>query len=129
MKSRILGFVFFCAWLAADSAVAHHSLAAVYNIREEGQVTGMLTKVAFTNPHGAMHLDVENPDGSTTEWVMTTGSANTLANLGFGEGGANNVKAGETVTIVYFPARNGSPLGFIRTITLPDQRQVEFDPE
>ena len=113
----------------SGSAQAHHSLAATYDIRGQGEVTGILTRVAFTNPHGAMHLEVENQDGSTTEWVMTTGSANTLANLGFGNEGPNNVKAGDSVTITYFPARNGRPLGFIRSIKLPDDRMIEFEPE
>ena len=108
---------------------AHHSLSGVYNIREEGHLTGVLTKVAFTNPHGAFHVIVRNDDGSETEWILTTGSANTLANLGFGDGGSNNVKAGDTVSAVYFPARNGKPLGFVRTINLPGDRQVEFTPE
>jgi hypothetical protein len=35
----------------------------------------MLTKIRFVNPHGSMHLAVENADGSTSEWVFTTGSA------------------------------------------------------
>ncbi len=117
-----------CCWLfAAGSLQAHHSLAGVYEIRKEEKVTGVLTKVAFTNPHGAMHLEVTAADGSKTEWVMTTGSANVLANLGFGEAGANHVEAGDIVTIDYFPARNGKPLGFIRTITLPDERQIQFE--
>ena len=130
MTRRVLRWVALYGWLLVSSSLqAHHSLAAVYDIRKEGEVSGVLTKVAFTNPHGAMHLAVENSDGSTTEWTMTTGSANVLANLGFGGSGPNTVKAGDTVTIRYFPARNGSPLGFIRSITLPDQRQIEFDPE
>jgi len=115
--------------MLGESVLAHHSLAATYDIRKEGEVTGVLTRVAFTNPHGAMHLEVENEDGSKTEWILTTGSANALANLGFGSGGPNTVKAGDRVTIRYFPARNGSPLGFIRAITLPDEREIEFDPE
>jgi len=127
MIKRTFGCVVLCGWLVASGAVqAHHSLSGVYDIRKEGEVTGVLTQVAFTNPHGAMHLEVDNPDGTKTEWILTTGSANTLANLGFGKGGQNTVKAGDKVTIVYFPARNGKPLGFIRTITLPDQRQIQL---
>ena len=131
MIKRTLGSVVVCGWLLAGGALqAHHSLAAVYDIRGEGEVTGVLTKVAFTNPHGALTLAVENTDGSTTEWVMTTGSANVLANLGFGGSGAtNSVTAGDEVTITYFPARNGKPLGFIRSITLPDQRLIEIEPD
>jgi hypothetical protein len=33
------------------------------------------------------------------------------------------------VTIGYFPARNGKPLGFIRTITLPNATTIEFNPD
>src|SRR5215475_925288 len=67
MIKRVLGLVVVCgAFLAAGMAQAHHSLSGVYDIKTEGEVTGVLTKVAFTNPHGAMHLDVKNADGSTT---------------------------------------------------------------
>jgi hypothetical protein len=128
MNKLTAGCLTVCGWLLASSALqAHHSLAGVYEIREEAEVTGVLTKVAFTNPHGAMHVTVTAADGTATEWVMTTGSANVLANLGFGESGANHVEAGDTVTIKFFPARNGKPLGFIRTITLPNANTVEFE--
>ena len=68
-----------------------------------------------------MTISVHNNDGTDTEWVMTTGSANTLQNLGFGKDGPNTVKPGDIVTISYFAARNGKPIGFIRSITLPDK--------
>jgi hypothetical protein len=126
MIKRILGSVVVCGLLASGALQAHHSLAGVYDIKSEGQVSGVLMKVAFTNPHGAMHLAVPNPDGTSTEWIMTTGSANTLANLGFGTGGPNTVKAGDAVTIKYFAARNGKPLGFIRSITLADKREIQI---
>lgn len=130
MVKRILGSAALCGWLIASPALqAHHSLAATYDIRKEGEVSGVLTKVAFTNPHGAMNLEAENPDGTTTEWTLTTGSANTLANLGFGGSGPNTVKPGDRVKITYYPARNGRPLGFIRTITLPDEREFTFEIE
>ncbi len=127
MIKRTLGsFVLAGCLIAAGAVQAHHSLSGVYDIKQEGKVTGVLTKVAFTNPHGAMTIDVSNEDGTTTSWVMTTGSANTLANLGFGKNGSNTVKPGDKVTITYFAARNGKPLGFIRSITLPDQREVQI---
>jgi hypothetical protein len=85
--------------------------------------------VEFMNPHGALTLAVPNDDGSMTEWVMTTGSANTLQSLGFGRGGPNTVIAGDVITIGYMPARNGKPLGFIRSITLANQNTIEFEPE
>jgi hypothetical protein len=130
MIKRTLGAVIFSGWLLVSGASsAHHSLSAVYNIRGAGEVTGVIKKVEFINPHGVMTLEVPNDDGTKTDWDLTTGSANTLASLGFGGEGPNTVIAGDVVTISYFPARNGKPLGFIRSITLPDQRTIEFEPE
>jgi hypothetical protein len=130
MIKKTLGTAVFSLWLlVGGAALAHHSLSAVYNIRGSGEVTGVIKKVEFINPHGVMTLEVPNDDGTTTEWELTTGSANTLASLGFGGDGPNTVIAGDVVTIAYFPARNGKPLGFIRSITLPDQRTIEFKVE
>jgi hypothetical protein len=130
MDKRTLGAVFLLAgFLATGVSWAHHSLSGVYDIRKSGELTGVVTKVEFTNPHGAMHVAVDNTDGTKTEWILTTGSANTLQSLGFGRGGPNTVLEGDTVTIGYFPARNGKPLGFIRSITLPNAKTIEFDPE
>ena len=130
MTKRTLGAVVCSGWLlASGAALAHHSLSGVYDIRGGGEVTGVIKKVEFSNPHGAMTLEVPNDDGTTTEWIMTTGSANTLSSLGFGGDGPNTVVAGDVVTIKYFPARNGKPIGFIRSITLPNQRTIEFKAE
>jgi hypothetical protein len=127
MFKRTLGSLVLAGCLFGSAQLqAHHSLAATYDIKKEGKVTGVLTKVAFTNPHGAMTLAVDNADGTTTEWVLTTGSANTLQSLGFGGSGPNTVKPGDKVTITYFAARSGKPLGFIRSITLPDQREIQI---
>lgn len=130
MIERTLRAVFVSGVLLISGAsLAHHSLSGVYDIRKSGELTGTVTKVEFTNPHGAMHIAVDNADGTKTEWILTTGSANTLSSLGFGRGGPNTVLEGDTVTIGYFPARNGKPLGFIRTITLPNAKTIEFQPE
>lgn len=115
--------------LVSGSALAHHSLSAVYDIRGNGEVTGVIKSVEFINPHGVMTLEAPNAEGEVVEWQLTTGSANTLSSLGFGGDGPNTVIAGDVVTITYFPARNGRPLGFIRSITLPDQRTIEFEIE
>jgi hypothetical protein len=128
MIKRIFGCVVVCGCLIANGSLqAHHSLSGVYDIRQSAQLTGVIKKVEFMNPHGAMTVEVENADGSSTEWVMTTGSANVLSSLGFGRGGANAVYAGDVVTITYFPARSGSPLGFMRSITLPNENEIEFE--
>jgi hypothetical protein len=126
MIGRILAGVALCGLLAGVSLQAHHSLAGVYDLKKEMEVKGTLTKVAFTNPHGAMHLDVKGPDGTVVSWVLTTGSASTLSGLGFGANGPNQVRAGDEVAIKIFPAISGKPLGFIRSITLANKKEVQI---
>ena len=126
IKRTLVSIAVGVSLLASGALQAHHSLAGVYDIRKEGEVSGVLTKVAFTNPHGAMTLQVTNPDGTTTDYVMTTGSASTLAGLGVSKNGPNSIKVGDEVTIKYFVARNGAPLGFIRSITLADKREIQL---
>ena len=130
MNKRSIGTAIVSACLLlSGAALAHHSLSAVYDIRGNGEVTGVIKSVEFINPHGVMTLEAPNAEGELVEWQLTTGSANTLSSLGFGGDGPNTVIAGDVVTITYFPARNGRPLGFIRSITLPDQRTIEFEIE
>ena len=66
------------------------------------------------NPHGSITITVKNADGTTTDWVFTTGSATALAERGITKVGPHALKIGEQLTVKFMPARNGSPLGFLR---------------
>ena len=121
MMKRILGCAVVCGWLMASGSLqAHHSLAGVYDMKAEKEIAGTLTKIQFVNPHGSMTITVKNADGTTTDWVFTTGSATTLADRGISKVGPNALKAGEALTAKFIPARNGSPLGFLKSITRAD---------
>src|SRR5207244_13475497 len=114
MIGRALGCVVVCGCLMAGASLqAHHSLAGVYDMKGEKEIAGTLTQIKFVNPHGSMTITVKNPDGTTTDWVFTTGSATTLADRGIGKS-SNVLKAGDTITAKFIPARNGSPLGFLK---------------
>jgi hypothetical protein len=125
MKTRILACVVLGGWLiASGSLLAHHSLSATYDVRKESTMSGVVKAVKFSNPHGALELEVKNPDGTTTDWVLTTGSANVLASVGFDK---KTIQAGDLVTVDIYGSRDGKPLGFMRRITLADNRQFEFE--
>jgi hypothetical protein len=120
MIRRIFGCVgLWVVVIASGSLQAHHSLAGVYDMKGEKEVQGTLTVIKFVNPHGSMHLAVKNADGTTTEWVFTTGSATTLAQRGIGKN-SDVLKAGDVITAKFIPTRNGSPLGFLKSITKAD---------
>jgi len=120
MVRRMVGCVGVCVMMIASGSLqAHHSLAGVYDMKGEKEVTGTLTTIKFVNPHGSMHLAVKNADGTTTEWVFTTGSATTLAGRGIGKN-SDVLRAGDVITAKFIPTRDGSPLGFLKAITKAD---------
>ena len=120
MIKQALGCVVVFGCLASASLQAHHSTAAIYDPAKEGKVTGTLAKIQFVNPHGSITLMVKNADGTTTEWTFTTGSANALAQRGITKVGPKALKIGEELTVLFTPARNGSPLGGFKSLTRAD---------
>ena len=121
MIGRALGRVVVCGCLMAGASLqAHHSLAGVYDMKAEKEIAGTLTTIKFVNPHGSMTITTKNPDGTTTDWTFTTGSATALADRGISKVGPHALKIGEELTVTFTPARNGSPLGGLKTIKRTD---------
>jgi hypothetical protein len=115
-------------WLLTGSGLlqAHHSLAGVYDMKADKEVSGTVASVKFVNPHGSMSVSVKNPDGSMTEWVMTLGSVNALAGKGVGKIGPNALHTGDKITVKFLPAKDGSPLGFLKSVTYPDGHVIQI---
>jgi hypothetical protein len=127
-KRFLAGAVLGVALLAASSLQAHHSLAGVYDLKKVERATGIVQKFAFTNPHGALHIAIKNAQGELKVWQLTTGSANVLTNAGVSATGPNRVKSGDEITVTFNPAISGATIGFLRSIVLPDKKEVEFVP-
>ena len=126
MIGRALGCVVVCGCLMAGASLqAHHSLAGVYDMKAEKEIVGTLTVIKFVNPHGSLTITVKNPDGTTTDWTFTTGSATALAERGITKVGPNALKIGEQLTVTFMPARNGAPLGALRTVKRADGKIIE----
>ena len=124
MFGRIVGCLIVGGLMASGSLQAHHSLAGVYDMQKEGEVKGTFVAIKLTNPHGSLTVAVKNPDGTSTDWVMTTGSATTLAERGITKANTG-LKVGDPITVKYIPARKGA-LGFLKSVTLADGRTLEI---
>jgi hypothetical protein len=127
MSSRWLGGVAAIGLtLAAVPAIAHHAVAAQYDMDKPIELTGTLNKMEFINPHSMLHLDVTNADGSKTTWVFQTTAVAPLRQRGLARTGPGSLQQGATYTVKGFPARNGRPMGFMRTLVFPDNRELVF---
>jgi hypothetical protein len=120
MIKRSLGYVALLGLIASGSLLAHHSLAGVYDMKTDKELEGTVAKVQFTNPHGSLSVTVKNADGSATDWVLTLGSASALAQRGVGKTGPNALHTGDAIKVKFLPAKDGSPLGFLKSVTFAD---------
>lgn len=112
--------------LSAEPALAHHAVAAQFDMDKPIVKTGTLTKIEFINPHSMIHVEVPNPDGTKTEWIFSGANAGTLRRLGLARSGPESIQPGATITVKGFASRNGNTMGFLKTIVFPGGREVVF---
>lgn len=105
----------------ATPALAHHSFAAEYDVKQPITMTGTVTKVEWLNPHARFYIDVKDKGGKVINWEFELGSPNSLMRKGWTR---NSLKPGDVVTVDGFRAKDGSSLGNARTINLADGRKV-----
>jgi hypothetical protein len=121
VKRTLASVVLLYGWMMTSGLLqAHHSLAGVYDMKAEKELTGTVEKVEFVNPHGSLTIAVKGADGTPTEWVFTLGSATALAQRGVGKTGPNALHTGDTITVKCIPAKDGHPLGFLKSVTYAD---------
>jgi len=68
MKPRVLALLGSLLAVVATPVLAHHSFAAEYDNTQPVKVTGVLTRVEWTNPHVWFYLDVKDDRGGVTNW-------------------------------------------------------------
>ena len=103
--------------LAALPVRAHHAFSSEFDINKPLTLKGTFTKWEMINPHSWFHIDVKNPDGTTTEWLIEGGSPNTLIRLGVTK---YTVKVGTELTIEAYQAKEGTNKAVGRNFILAD---------
>ena len=101
--------------------LAHHSFQAEYDATKPVTLSGVLTKVEWTNPHARFYVDVKDQNGNVTNWNLELASPNALRRLGWTR---ETLKVGEVVTVQGSLAKDGSKMANTRAITLADGRKL-----
>ena len=106
---------------AAQLAAAHHSTAE-FDYTRQVTIKGIVKELQWTNPHSYIQLMVDGEDGKQIQWSVEIGSPTLNINLGWRK---SSVKAGDVVTMLLSPARNGKSYGTLRTLTFADGQKLD----
>ena len=121
MRSKTKVVVVSVALLATATArvSAHHSFGAVFDATKPVALTGTVTRVEMMNPHGWIHIDVKQPDGTVKNWVIETNTPQVLATRGLKK---NSIPIGLELVVQGYRAKDGSNTANGTIIKFPDGR-------
>jgi len=75
----------------------------------------------WVNPHAWIYVDVKKADGTVEEWMVETGTPNTLLRRGLTK---ESLKEGTEIVVDGYQSKDGSRRANGRDLTLPDGRTL-----
>jgi hypothetical protein len=118
MKNRL-----FLAFVGAISALvlsvplaAHHGVTG-FDRDKTISLKGSVVSWAWANPHCFLKIDFKDDHGNVIYWLGETTGPQDLENLGWSR---DSLKPGDEVTVTMTPAKNGSHVGLIQQVLLPN---------
>jgi hypothetical protein len=125
MKRLLVGSLAVILLWITSSVTAHHS-PAVFDRTKEIKLVGVVKEFKWSNPHSWIELDVRNDKGVVETWGVEMNPPSYLIKAGWKR---TSIKAGDEVTVMVHPLRNGEKGGQFRSITLPNGQVLgERDP-
>lgn len=126
MRSRRAVIAGVAAVVLVATVGAHHSVPGQFDTSKPMTLIGVVSKIDWINPHIYVYLDVIEGDATGT-WRLGTAPPAMMRRAGLTRTDLSG-KPGEMVTIVAYPARDGTKhLGWITKITYADGRYYLLD--
>jgi len=110
--------------LATVPLFAHHG-ANLYDMTKTVKITGTIAKFYWGNPHNEITIDGTDEKGANAQWVAYTEPPLVMLERGWTR---KSLNFGDKVTAYIFAAKNGSSVGTLNRIVLPDGKTLEAYP-
>ena len=101
--------------------LAHHSSSA-YDMDHPVNMKGVVANMEWGNPHVFIYLDVKDDAGNAEQWRVEGNSPNMLVRSGWKK---EMIKAGDQLLVNGAPAKNGSKVMRLITVTLANGQKYD----
>jgi hypothetical protein len=118
-SSKLAALAAMVLFAFAATVEAHHSFA-MFDMSKTVSFKGKIKQLQWTNPHVWIELTVDEKDGPVT-YAFEGAAVAVLKRVGWTK---DSVKAGDVVTVVGHPYKNGRPGGSIDHLVLADGRKL-----
>ena len=106
--------------LVPSKVFAHHG-ANLYDMTKAVVLKGTIAKFYWGNPHNEVAVDVTDEKGNVVHWVAYTEPPLVMLESGWTR---KSLNFGDQVTAYVFAAKNGSTVGTLSKIVLPDGKEL-----
>ena len=120
---RLAQIALVCAWMTLSAAFAHHTFS-MFDMQHRKTLHGTVRELQWTNPHCFLQVLVPRDAGATQEWSIQMGPPLDLYRKGWRPA---MLKAGDPVTVIIHPTRDGSSAGSYVSGTGPDGKALPED--
>lgn len=103
MKIRCVALAGVLAVIVTAPISAHHSFGGTYDVSRTITITGKMVQVTLRAPHSFLYVEVQDPDGTTRQWVIEGATAAQFARQGIDK---DAFKIGDAVEVVGNPSRS-----------------------
>ena len=97
-----LAGLFMAVVFAGNTAFAHHSFGATYEVSKQIKLDGKIVQFVYRNPHSFVHIEAPDAEGKVQRWAVEWGGTAQLQTAGVTR---DSLKIGDKVVINGRPSR------------------------